>query len=145
VSGIGKFEHIGFVHSQTENGNSSGQLHYSFVDQQPLQSTTSHYRLAQEDLDGKITYSEVRLIRLADFNQSLIFPNPSKGSITIKRAEDGVMMNIQVIDRFGRVIRAYSGIKESSFSLNIDQPGLYAIRLRHPDKGEESIQWVLVH
>jgi hypothetical protein len=143
-NGIGKFEHIGFLHSQTADGNSSGQLHYTFVDQDPLHGATSYYRLAQLDLDGKLTYSEVRWIRIGNNKQTIIYPNPSNGAITIKRTEMGVKMNVQVIHSSGRVVQQYYGILESSFRLYIDQPGLYNILTRFPESGEEATNWVIV-
>jgi hypothetical protein len=74
------FTTLNFVNSKAAGGNSSAQLNYSYTDTHPL-SGVNYYRLAQTDLDGTITYSEVRSLR---FNNLLrVYPNPVQSILTI--------------------------------------------------------------
>jgi hypothetical protein len=139
-----KFENIGFVNSKAIGGNSQSNLYYNFLDNNPKPSAANHYRLVQEDLDGTLTYSEVRMIRLGAQSVSMIFPNPTAGNITISRTADDKKMNIQIIDLSGKVVKEFNNISESYYKFNITQPGVYNIKMTYPETGEQSIQRVVV-
>jgi hypothetical protein len=139
-----KFEHIGFVYSKATGGNSQTNLYYNFLDNNPKTSAANHYRLVQEDLDGKLTYSEVRMIRLGGQSVTMVFPNPSAGNVTISRTADDKKMNIQIIDLSGKVVKEYNNISESYYKFNITQPGVYNIKMTYPETGEQSVQRVVV-
>ena len=139
-----KFENIGFVNTKAIGGNSQSNLYYNFLDNTPKPSAANHYRLVQEDLDGKLTYSEVRMVRLGTQSVSMVFPNPSAGNVTISRTSDDKKMNIQIIDLSGKVVKEYNNISESYYKFNITQPGVYTIKMTYPETGEQSVQRVVV-
>jgi len=139
-----KFENIGFVNTKGIGGNSQTTLFYNFLDNNPKPAAANHYRLVQEDFDGALTYSEVRMVRLGANSISMVFPNPSAGNITISRTDDGKKMNIQIIDLSGKVVKEYNNISESYYKFNITQPGVYNIKMTYPETGEQSIQRVVV-
>jgi hypothetical protein len=141
--GNGKFQSLGFIPSKAEGGNSQTTLAYSFKDMTPKKGTNM-YRLVQEDLDGKKTYSEVRIVKLNNQSVSMVFPNPSNGSVNISRTADGKKMNIQVIDQSGKIIRQVNNITDANYKLNIPQSGIYSIKMTYPETGEQSIQRVVV-
>ena len=144
-SNIGnKFEQIGYLSSKAFAGNSQYELNYSFIDDSPKTENTSYYRLVQEDLDGRTTYSEVRIVKLIDQSISMVFPNPSKGVVNIKRTADGKKMDIQVIDVSGRIIQNVNSITDSNYLLNLNRSGIYYIILIYPETGEQSIQRVMI-
>ncbi len=76
------FSEIAFVSTKAVNGNSNIETNYNFTDNNLLFGK-SYYRLKQTDKDGKITYTEVKVLlyetRTA-FNISLI-NNPIKAQI----------------------------------------------------------------
>jgi uncharacterized protein YccT (UPF0319 family) len=102
------------------------------------------YRLVQEDLDGKLTYSEVRVVKLNGQSVSMVFPNPSTGVVNISRTADGKKMNIQVIDQSGRIVSQVSNITDANYRMNLPQSGIYNIKLMYPETGEQSIQRIVV-
>ncbi len=134
-----------FVSSKAYGGNSAQLLYYNFTDIAPKANATSYYRLAQEDIDGKLTNSEVRMIRLNGQSVSLVYPNPSKGNFLISRTADGKKMDLQVTDQSGKIIRQVNGIESATHKLFISQPGIYNIKLTYPETGEQSIQRVVVY
>jgi hypothetical protein len=140
----GKFEQIGFVPSKAVDGNSQTSLYYNFIDASPRSGTTLFYRLAQEDLDRKLTYSEVRVVKLNGQSVSMVFPNPSTGAVNISRTADGKKMNIQVIDMSGRMIQQYTNITDSNFKLNIRKSGVYSIKIICPETNEQSVQRIVI-
>jgi hypothetical protein len=140
----GKFESIGFVASKAPGGNSQTPLYYSFTDEMPSASATNFYRLAQQDLDGKISYSEVRSLKLGKETVTMVSPNPSNGAVSINRTADGKKMNIQVVDQSGKIIRQVNNIADANYKLNIQKSGVYTIKMTYPETGEQSIQRVVV-
>jgi len=141
--GSGKFQSLGFIASKAEGGNSQTTLAYSFKDV-TAKKGTNMYRLVQEDLDGKKTYSEVRVVKLNGQSVSMVFPNPSNGAVNISRTADGKKMNIQVIDQSGTIIRQLSNITDANYKLNIQKSGVYTIKMTYPETGEQSIQRIVV-
>jgi hypothetical protein len=140
----GKFESLGFVASKAVGGNSQNALSYSFIDVAPKLGASSFYRLVQEDLDGKLSYTEVRMVKLNGQTVSMVFPNPSNGPVNISRTADGKKMNIQVIDQTGKIISQANNITDANYRLNIPQSGVYTIKISYPETGEQSTQRIVV-
>ena len=140
----GKFEQIGFVGSKANDGNSQNTLAYSFIDAKPAIGIVSFYRLVQEDLDGKLTYSEVRMVKLNAESVSMVFPNPSNGLVNISRTADGKKINIQVTDQYGKIIFKARNITETNYTINIPQSGLYTIKMIYPQTGKQAMQRVVI-
>jgi hypothetical protein len=140
----GKFESIGFVASKAIGGNSQTGLYYNFIDANPRSGSTNYYRLAQENLDGKTNYSEVRVVKLNDETVSTVFPNPSTGAVNISRTGNGKKMNILVIDMAGRMVQQFTNITDSNYKLNISKSGIYNIKITYPETGEQSVQRIVI-
>lgn len=108
-----------------ETANNSSVINdYSFVDRAP--SAVNFYRLKQNDLSGDVNYSEMRKV---DFNTSdnqlvSIYPNPSKGSVTISVAE---VATYSVMDINGQVIS--EGEVNGEVKLNELPVGIYMVRV----------------
>jgi len=64
-------------------GNSSEQLNYQIFDFKPY-SEVSYYRLKQTDFDGLFSYSDIKVVNFKKNNEFILYPNPSKNTITIK-------------------------------------------------------------
>lgn len=141
---VGKFEKIGFVSSKAPNGNSQSSLFYSHLDEKPLKGT-SFYRLVQEDLDGTLTNSEVRLINfMGSETVVLLFPNPSNGDFTISRTPNGKSVGVEVYDISGRLIKRLANTTATVIRFHIDQPGLYNLKLICGESGAQSIQRIVI-
>jgi len=140
----GKFESIGFVNSKAVGGNSQNALNYNFIDASPRNGATTYYRLAQENLDGKTTFSEIRVVKLNGETVSMVFPNPSRGPVNISRTANGKKMNIQVIDMTGRMVQQFTNITDSNYKLNISKSGVYNIKITYPETGEQSVQRIVI-
>jgi hypothetical protein len=140
----GKFESLGFVGSKANGGNSQTALYYNFIDASPRSEATAYYRLAQEDLDGKTTFSEVRVVKFSGETVSMVYPNPSNGAVNISRTANGKKMNVQVIDMAGRMIQQFTNITDSNFKVNISKSGMYSIKITYPESGEQSVQRIVI-
>lgn len=79
------FERVGFVNG---NGNSSEELSYSFVDENPLIGT-SYYRLRQTDFDGNFEIFPMVPVSMEDVIDLLVYPNPALDKVTIEAVGRG--------------------------------------------------------
>lgn len=112
-------------------GNSSTELNYNFIDQEPLFGK-SYYRLKQTDYDGAYEYSKVAH---ATFEGSIntdaqIYPNPTSGDLNIifKRKD----AQWKIVNIIGQDVSANATILEQSpfeLKINIDrlESGIYFI------------------
>lgn len=74
------FKSIGKVKA---NGNSNVQVDYNFTDDATL-TGRNFYRLKLADLDGKIEYSEVKMVKFDKSDFVIVYPNPSVNQLKIK-------------------------------------------------------------
>ncbi len=78
------FTAIGFVASV--GNNSAQQNHYAFADKAPL-NNDNYYRLQQVDLNGKTTYSDVKMVsfrQAAALVISRLYPNPASSLLQVQ-------------------------------------------------------------
>ena len=80
---------------------------YIYTDKSVAKSGLVYYRLKMVDIDGKFTYSPVRIIRLGDDNNSLTltaYPNPVTNElrITLPTAWQGKQVNISLYNTTGQ-------------------------------------------
>jgi len=98
------FESIGRI---AGNENSSDDITYTFDDKYP--PAIGYYRLAQFDLDGQSSYSDiVRVVRKDNsdyFDASLVNPVHNTSLVNVKTGKEGVV-NMQIVDVAGRVLSA---------------------------------------
>jgi len=83
---------------------------YSFLDKNPLQTTTDWYRIKLEDLNGSVTYSNViKLEYSGSGNNSManrinIYPNPTSGIVNLSIAQNnGLISNLSPLQAINLV------------------------------------------
>lgn len=70
------------------NGNSNMIRDYRYVDVQPGSSKYAYYRLAQVDLDGKRSFSNVVKVSLGSIVSLEVYPNPFVSNFTVSFTAD---------------------------------------------------------
>lgn len=119
--------------------NNKSNNEYGFVDNSNSLTTnnsksyTIYYRIVAVDNDGKLTYSEVKVISINNTNSLVnVYPNPSKDFITI---ENNGVKTLTVVDCFGRVIQQYNNLSATQL-INIKHwsRGVYILNF---DNGEK--------
>lgn len=90
---------IGTIAAQ---GNSSTVTNYSYTDMAPAVGT-NYYRLLQTDIDGKSTYSEIRMVKFTNDDKAFfIITNPvSSGELKVQVNETMIM---GLYDFWGRLL-----------------------------------------
>lgn len=130
------FRHIGTV-SALNNGN-GGQ--YEYIDRMPLSGTAS-YRIKGLDKDGKITYSEIALVR-PNGNDNAFFRvlnNPASGAIQLSAsASFSGTYAYEIYSNAGQLMQK-GNINVGAYSItNIPLsekiiPGMYVLHMRNEE------------
>lgn len=124
------FSKIGLVEG---NGTTSTSHIYNYTDAIPLKGK-NYYRLAQVDLDGKKTYSPIRLVAFDEPLQGVlkIMPNPAKTTLNIvlpivANGNDAVQLyNLDGKKVLHRSVAA--GVTALDVDVSVLLPGMYILK-----------------
>lgn len=114
------------------NGTTSIRQEYRFTDASPL-AGQNYYRLAQVDIDGRITYSQTRLLSFNAHARAMqLSPNPAKGilHILLPQAASGQDI-IELYNLSGRKVLVQSvsaGTTQLDADISTLAPGMYIVR-----------------
>jgi hypothetical protein len=144
LSSQGKFHKIGYVFSKGMNGYSTSTQHYQFNERVPSGDQYAYYRILQEDLDGKITPSEIRLVKFINKTPIQIAVGTSTGQVTVSRNKGASKLNYKVTDQLGRMVGEGKSIVDQVFTIKIPSNGIYTVYLQIPETGEQLIKRVMI-
>jgi hypothetical protein len=124
------FADIAFVSSNANGGNSSFPLQYQKPDNNNFTGNT-YYRLKQEDLDGRTTYSVVRIVR-GDAAKQLtmqVWPVPATDffNVSVNGLDKPDML--QIVDMSGRLVKSYNIQNQTQQQVNGLPAGTYFVKL----------------
>ncbi|MGG7666965.1 T9SS type A sorting domain-containing protein [Dyadobacter sp. BHUBP1] len=123
---------IGFIDSNSPEGESNTKSVYSFTDEAPI-ADKNYYRLKQMDFNGQHEYSLIRVVHFGVMNDFNIYPNPVKSEVSI----DGLAGagTIRLYDTTGRVI-ANKAVSETSNVISLEglSEGLYYLHIIYNGK-----------
>ena len=143
-SSQGKFLKIGYVFSKGLNGYSSSSQHYQYDERVPNGDQYAYYRILQEDMDGKITPSEIRLVKFNNRTPIQIGVGSSTGEVTVTRNAGSSKMNYRLVDHVGRLVSEGKGIVDQLFVIRIRSNGVYTLHLLIPETGEQLIKRLMI-
>lgn len=114
---------VGFVEGY---GNSNSKRKYLYHDDARM-NTRVYYRLAQEDLDGKIAYSPVRFLSLDSSGEISMYPNPSSNLLTFAGIQNG---KIEIFDIKG-ILQLTTEISRDFQEVDVQNlsKGIYHVRI----------------
>jgi dienelactone hydrolase len=102
---------------EVKSGNQSTGQTYTFEDQSPL-TGNNFYRLSQTDIDGKITYFEIKKVNLdASADKTVkIFPNPANEKITLEM-QNSVKgkINVSILNTSGKKVKTIEITKRTDY------------------------------
>lgn len=117
-----KFTGIGSVAAA---GNSNATLNYAFVDPSPVVGK-NYYRLLQSDLDGKSSYSPVKVLQFANTGNLVWY---STGSRTVEvNLQNGTNENYLITDISGKLIRQ-GQLSNGRTTLSKLTAGVYVVKV----------------
>ncbi|HWI91941.1 MAG TPA: T9SS type A sorting domain-containing protein [Flavisolibacter sp.] len=129
------FSQIAFV-------GASGQSDYSFVDGKP--TATAYYRIKSVDLNGRIGYSTVALVKSGKSTIVLkAFPSPVIKSVSIQHPTATAGTSISVSSADGRVMKTIipaAGMQQTEIDLSGAKAGLYLVRYNSGSGESETLK-----
>lgn len=125
TSGELEFRKIGEVKG---NNTSAIEHNYSFVDRELNKAGVRYYRLRQVDIDGTVSFSEIRAVEFSNNDLALtaVYPNPATDRLTVSTVSSEVkQVTVTVNDILGRVITEQEiKMQKGTTLMNIDVSGL---------------------
>lgn len=101
-----EFNVIAKVPSKAKGGNSTSKLYYELNDPD-VKPGVYYYRLKQVDFDGKLTFSSVAMVVVAEHEMLTVIPNPTDNlaDVNYESSSMGVAL-LKVYDTRGRLVNA---------------------------------------
>ena len=123
----------------TASGNSENKIGYNYPDNiASVSGRVISYRLKMVDVDGKFSYSNVRVIRLGNQKEQSVsiqtYPNPASNvlHITVIKSWQGRKVTYEVFAANGQaVIKNETGNSSQTETINVNRliPGFYTVRV----------------
>ena len=132
INDVEHFETIGWV--ATNNGFTATNQYYGFVDAKTKSGNTYYYRLKQEDLSGKMHYSETRAVAIANTKgQLVITPNPTTESAVIALDLPDIedVLDVQLYNIQGQLAGAFQVGSGARIDLSNFAAGVYMVAVRY--------------
>jgi hypothetical protein len=141
----GEWKDVAFVFSQTEDGNSTSALTYSFNDNN-TDKGISQYRIQQVDIDGKVSYSDIRAIRNdAITSKVVVYPNPTtNGKLNVVFEDNNSLRDVIVNDMQGKIVKSFKGVANNILVIDKLSAGFYTIKITNRTTNASLVQKVVV-
>lgn len=123
------------------SGTTNIMTNYTLTDEFPMNGL-AYYRLKQVDYDGTTTYSEILAVNYSTSAQILLYPNPAKNYTNIMIDQDINILDIQMVDQSGRIVKVDVERIDSIYKINTSNlvNGLYIVYI---NLGKQEIQYKL--
>lgn len=139
------FSPIGFVNAKAQNGNSSTELSYSFVDR-TAKAGENYYKLKQVDLDGgEQLFDKVVSVKLGfDDNSVVAFPNPTTKYVTVNAGTaDYKTIKYELFDVSGKkVLSENAKAAEQQLSLGSLPASIYYLRISKNNELQKTVKLI---
>lgn len=132
------WNNVGFINGA---GNSASVLSYNFTHQFPANGI-NYYRLRQEDLDGRTSFSDIVTVSFSNNTFFTISDNPGNGIYKINMVAGAALTELNVSDATGRIIlRKTTTTGSQLIDISRQAPGVYWLRIK---KGTEQASIKLI-
>ena len=142
----GEWQQVGFV---VGTNAANGSTYKYFDGSVPAGATQAYYRLRQQDLDGKATFSKVVAVALTAGTRELtVSPVPVKdGPLTVAFAEaNQAGSEVLIINTQGQRVGRFTTVagSEAALSLPVSNlaPGVYILRVQVPGQAVRHARFV---
>ncbi|MDB5278021.1 MAG: type sorting protein [Ferruginibacter sp.] len=141
----GDFTPVGFVATKAYNGNSDVTLSYDYTDaDNTAGSAPVFYRLKQVDINGKIGFSEIRVVRNNASKEWIIYPNPAQANVNVLIPAGTGAVDMVLNDMAGRVVKKWDGLVTEYLQINNVRPGVYVLNAFVKATGERVVRKIVI-
>ncbi|HQV62091.1 MAG TPA: T9SS type A sorting domain-containing protein [Chitinophagaceae bacterium] len=139
------WEVVGFVNTKTPAGNSEEEMSYFFTDNNTI-AGVSEYRIKQVDMDGKTSYTAIRLVKgYGQASDLIIYPNPSaNGQVNVVFEKISYPFNVELFDMNGRLVKKWMNFNENRLTMTNVLPGVYTLKVWVHDTQEQITGKIIV-
>ena len=135
---------IDFVASKGLSGNSNLKLNYSYTDNTGTTGNLNYYRLRQVDLDGKVAYSPIRVIRAEGQTTNIIvYPVPSHGTVNVMFDNISTKYDVSLNSVDGKLLSQWSNAQNNLIINNIPR-GMYFVRIFSRDSNVTTTRKIII-
>lgn len=130
AEGEKEFKTIAFISTIAENGMSDVETQYTYNDTR-FNNTRTLYRIRQEDIDGKTSYSETRMV-LGSGSTDVkmgVWPIPAHTTLNIMLNGLGKNSNVLILDMSGKLIKKLPVQNQDKVEVNGLASGMYVVQL----------------
>ncbi len=115
------------IPTKAENGYSKALIQYKFSF--PTINGKHYFRIKQEDIDGKVTYSKVLISENNNNSNVVIYPNPSNDKIIYINGLVNNINNITVVSALGQQYNVKAISNNDTHQLNLQSlpAGVYSL------------------
>ncbi|GEM_PF-819980 len=144
--GYGNWVTVATIPTKAVNGFSNSPLSYEYADFNNTNGV-SQYRLKQNDVDGKYSYSQIRTVRgEGQKGKTIIYPNPSSdGKVNIVFEDINGIRDVSLMDMSGRVIKQWKGVTNNNITVDNLNVGFYTVRIVNTETGEQVVEKIVVN
>ncbi len=134
------FEVIGTVNNIS--ANSSIVHNYSFVDNNNGNSGLTYYKLKIVDIDGRFTYSDIKVVRESNSGSQnfVIYPNPATTNSNIIISGLKGSSRIQFLDNAGRIVKTASVGPSGKVDISGLRMGIYFMVITDTRTGQSIVK-----
>lgn len=136
---------VSFVPTQAQGGTTSFPLTYLYNDMNASKGVTQ-YRIKQVDLDGKISFSSIQVVRGDVANEkTFIYPNPSAdGHVSVIFEDKQGLRDITLTNMNGQVIKQWNGISNNTIQIDNLSNGMYYLKVMRRESGTQIVEKIIV-
>ena len=138
-----QFQTIGFVNSQSPNGNSAEELTYQYEDRAPIKQFAL-YRIKQIDHSGKFSYSQIRRVN-GNSLLNEIYPNPAHDKINLLFNQRNRSYQIEWVNDLGQRLGQWTTRGQIELATSHLPNGVHRIRVRDVETGQTETRTILIN
>jgi hypothetical protein len=141
----GDFIPVAFVATRAFNGNSDVSLSYTYTDVENTALTAPvFYRLKQIDINGKVGFSDIKVVRSNAGKEWIIYPNPAQANVNVLIPAGTGAVDMVLNDMAGRAVRKWNGLVTEYLQIKNVPPGVYVLNAFIKATGQRMVRKIVV-
>jgi hypothetical protein len=139
------FTPVAFVATKAFNGNSDINLSYTYTDAvNAAIAAPVFYRLKQVDINGKVGFSDVRVVRNNAGKEWIIYPNPAQANVNVLIPAGTGAVDMVLNDMAGGTVKQWNGLVTEYLQIRNVKPGVYVLNAFVKATGDRVVRKIVI-